>query len=85
MPVVEGKVADQFPSAGTTAFGWGSKDHHPRSPSLIKILDILETMNWEANNADNLFVIRDRKLAERYTMDWQQLERHPEAYEGRQR
>jgi phosphatidylserine/phosphatidylglycerophosphate/cardiolipin synthase-like enzyme len=142
MPVVEGKVADQFPSAGTTAFGWGSKDRYPRSPSLIKILDILDnhelrmshflsslhsfilrcrsmltqelgisvkidaqhaiahnkvmiidgktvitgsfnfTKAAEENNAENLLVIRDKKLADQYTKNWQEHDKHSEVYVG---
>ena len=39
----------------------------------------------EENNAENLLVIRDKKLAERYTMNWQEHERHSEVYVGRGR
>ena len=38
----------------------------------------------EEKNAENLLVIRDRKLAERYIKNWQEHERHSEVYEGRQ-
>ena len=34
----------------------------------------------EENNAENLLVIRDKKLAERYTQNWQEHERHSEVY-----
>ncbi|MCJ7645597.1 phospholipase D family protein [bacterium] len=37
----------------------------------------------EEKNAENLLVIRDRKLAELYTKNWQEHERHSEGYEGR--
>lgn len=37
----------------------------------------------EEKNAENLLVIRDRKLAELYTKNWQEHERHSEAYAGR--
>jgi phosphatidylserine/phosphatidylglycerophosphate/cardiolipin synthase-like enzyme len=39
----------------------------------------------EANNAENLLVMRDRKLAERYIKNWQEHERHSEVYVGRGR
>jgi len=37
----------------------------------------------EENNAENLLVIRDKKLAERYTKNWQEDERHSEVHRGR--
>jgi len=39
----------------------------------------------EENNAENLLVIRDKKLAERYTRNWQDHERHSEVYAERAR
>lgn len=36
----------------------------------------------EEKNAENLLVIRDRKLAELYTRNWQEHEGHSEAYAG---
>ena len=39
----------------------------------------------EESNAENLLVIKDRKLAERYTKNWQEHEKHSEVYEGRGR
>jgi phosphatidylserine/phosphatidylglycerophosphate/cardiolipin synthase-like enzyme len=39
----------------------------------------------EENNAENLLVIRDKKLSEQYTENWQEHERHSEVYEGRGR
>jgi phosphatidylserine/phosphatidylglycerophosphate/cardiolipin synthase-like enzyme len=38
----------------------------------------------EQNNAENLLVIRDRKLAEQYTKNWQEHEGHSEVYGGKQ-
>jgi len=35
--------------------------------------------NW----AENLLVIRNRKLAERYIRNWQEHEKHSEVYAGR--
>jgi phosphatidylserine/phosphatidylglycerophosphate/cardiolipin synthase-like enzyme len=37
----------------------------------------------EENNAENLLVIRDKKLAEKYIKNWQEHERHSEVYGGR--
>ena len=37
----------------------------------------------EENNAENLLVIRDRKLAERYIKNWQEHDKHSEVYVGR--
>jgi len=37
----------------------------------------------EESNAENLLVIRDKKLAERYIKNWQEHERHSEVYGGR--
>jgi phosphatidylserine/phosphatidylglycerophosphate/cardiolipin synthase-like enzyme len=39
----------------------------------------------EENNAENLLVIRDKNLAERYTKNWQEHDRHSEVYAGRER
>jgi phosphatidylserine/phosphatidylglycerophosphate/cardiolipin synthase-like enzyme len=39
----------------------------------------------EENNTENLLVIRDKKLAERYMKNWQEHERHSEVYVGRAR
>jgi len=39
----------------------------------------------EEKNAENLLVIRDRKLAERYMKNWHEHERHSEVYVGRER
>ena len=39
----------------------------------------------EENNAENLLVIGDKKLAERYTKNWQEHDRHSEVYLGRGR
>jgi ABC-type branched-subunit amino acid transport system ATPase component len=37
----------------------------------------------EKNNAENLLVIRDKKLAEQYIKNWQEHERHLEVYTAR--
>jgi phosphatidylserine/phosphatidylglycerophosphate/cardiolipin synthase-like enzyme len=37
----------------------------------------------EENNAENLLVIHDKKLAERYIKNWQEHDRHSEVYVGR--
>jgi len=37
----------------------------------------------EGNNAENLLVIRDKKLAELYTKNWQGHAEHSEVYAGR--
>jgi phosphatidylserine/phosphatidylglycerophosphate/cardiolipin synthase-like enzyme len=39
----------------------------------------------EENNAENLLVIRERKLASAYTKNWQEHEKHSEVYGGRGR
>ncbi len=39
----------------------------------------------EENNAENLLVIHDKKLAERYVRNWQEHERHWETYGGKGR
>ena len=36
----------------------------------------------EENNAENLLVIGDKKLAERYTENWKEHEKHSEVYAG---
>ena len=36
----------------------------------------------EENNAENMLVIKDKKLAERYIRNWQEHERHSEIYKG---
>jgi phosphatidylserine/phosphatidylglycerophosphate/cardiolipin synthase-like enzyme len=37
----------------------------------------------EEKNAENLLVIHDKKLAERYTKNWQDHAQHSEAHIGR--
>ena len=39
----------------------------------------------EEKNAENLLVIRDKKLAERYIKNWQEHAQHSEVYVGRGR
>ena len=41
------------------------------------------TKSAEENNAENLLMIHDKKLAERYTENWEEHERHSEVYLGR--
>ena len=41
------------------------------------------TKATEENNAENLLVIRDKKLAERYTKNWAEHAEHSEVYGGR--
>ena len=40
------------------------------------------TKNAEENNAENLLVIHDKKLALLYTKNWQEREKHLNAYVG---
>jgi len=40
------------------------------------------TKNAEENNAENLLVIHDKKLALLYTKNWQEREKHSDAYVG---
>ncbi len=37
----------------------------------------------EESNAENLLVIKDKRLADRYIKNWKEHERHSEVYEGR--
>jgi phosphatidylserine/phosphatidylglycerophosphate/cardiolipin synthase-like enzyme len=39
----------------------------------------------EEKNAENLLVIRDKKLAEQYIKNWKEHDRHSEVYTGRGR
>ena len=39
----------------------------------------------EERNAENLLIIHDKKLAERYIKNWQEHNRHSEVYQGRGR
>ena len=39
----------------------------------------------EDNNAENLLIIHDKKLAERYIKNWQEHDKHSEIYVGRGR
>jgi phosphatidylserine/phosphatidylglycerophosphate/cardiolipin synthase-like enzyme len=47
--------------------------------------DLRFTKAAEENNAENLLVIHDRKLVERYTRNWQEHERHSDEYVGKRR
>lgn len=37
----------------------------------------------EENNAENLLIVQDKKLAERYIKNWQEHAKHSEVYSGR--
>jgi phosphatidylserine/phosphatidylglycerophosphate/cardiolipin synthase-like enzyme len=39
----------------------------------------------EENNAENLLIIYDKKLASTYTKNWEEHAQHSEVYEGRGR
>ena len=39
----------------------------------------------EENNVENLIVIHDKKLAERYTKNWREHDIHSDVYGGRRR
>ncbi len=39
----------------------------------------------EESNAENLLVIKDKKLADLYMKNWQEHEKHSEEYVGRER
>jgi phosphatidylserine/phosphatidylglycerophosphate/cardiolipin synthase-like enzyme len=43
------------------------------------------TKSAEENNAEDLLVIHDKALAERYTKNWEEHIRHSEVYHGRGR
>jgi phosphatidylserine/phosphatidylglycerophosphate/cardiolipin synthase-like enzyme len=68
-------------------------DQHAIAHNKVMVIDgdtfITGSFNFteaaEENNAENLFVIHDRKLAERYIKNWQEHERHSEVYVGRGR
>ncbi len=62
--------------------------HHAIAHNKVMIIDgeavITGSFNFtkaaEESNAENLLVIKDRKLAERYIRNWEEHERHSEAY-----
>ena len=68
-------------------------DPHAIGHNKVMIIDgesvIMGSFNFtkaaEESNAENLLVIRERKLAERYIKNWQEHERHSEVYAGRDR
>ncbi len=63
---------------------------HPIAHNKVMIIDgetvFTGSFNFtkaaEENNAENLLVIRDGKLAERYIKNWQEHGRHSEVYNG---
>jgi phosphatidylserine/phosphatidylglycerophosphate/cardiolipin synthase-like enzyme len=68
-------------------------DKHAIAHNKIMIIDaetvITGSFNFtkaaEESNAENLLVIHDKTLAERYTKNWLEHDRHSEVYEGRGR
>lgn len=68
-----------------------NEDQHAIAHNKVMIIDgetvITGSFNFtkaaEENNAENLLVIRDPKLAELYTKNWQEHERHSEVYVAR--
>jgi phosphatidylserine/phosphatidylglycerophosphate/cardiolipin synthase-like enzyme len=85
---------DQYSSA-TFLFNAGIPtkidSQHALAHNKVMIIDgetvITGSFNFtkaaEEKNAENLLVIRDKKLAERYIKNWQEHEKHSEVYEGR--
>jgi len=65
--------------------------HHAIAHNKIMVIDgavvLTGSFNFtkaaENNNAENLLVIRDPQLAERYTANWKEHQMHSEAYGGR--
>jgi phosphatidylserine/phosphatidylglycerophosphate/cardiolipin synthase-like enzyme len=61
---------------------------HAIAHNKVMVIDgetvITEAFNFtkaaEENNAENLLVIHDRKLAEQYTKNWREHDRHSEGY-----
>ena len=47
--------------------------------------DPIFTKGAEEKNAENLLVIRDKALAEKYVQNWQEHAKHSENYERRAR
>jgi phosphatidylserine/phosphatidylglycerophosphate/cardiolipin synthase-like enzyme len=43
------------------------------------------TKSAEENNAENLLIIYDKKLASAYTKNWQEHDKHSEVYGGREK
>jgi phosphatidylserine/phosphatidylglycerophosphate/cardiolipin synthase-like enzyme len=64
---------------------------HAIAHNMIMVIDgetvITGSFNFtkaaEEHNAENLLVIRDQGLAEKYTANWKAHAEHSEAYEGR--
>ena len=67
------------------------KTRHPHWLSGLNLLkwdgSITERVSnaAEESNAENLLVIHDRKLAERYINNWQEHAQHSEVYAGLKR
>jgi phosphatidylserine/phosphatidylglycerophosphate/cardiolipin synthase-like enzyme len=66
---------------------------HTKAHNKVMVIDgatvITGSFNFtraaEEKNAENLLIIRDKALAERYTKNWQDHAGHSEAYAGRAR
>jgi phosphatidylserine/phosphatidylglycerophosphate/cardiolipin synthase-like enzyme len=66
---------------------------HAIAHNKVIIIDGETVITWsfnftkaaEENNAENLLVIHDRKLAEQYIENWQEHERHSDVYPGLKR
>lgn len=51
-------------------------------PPYLQVNEFQFTKAAEENNAENLLVIRDKKLAQGYVRNWQEHEKHSEVYVG---
>jgi phosphatidylserine/phosphatidylglycerophosphate/cardiolipin synthase-like enzyme len=66
---------------------------HAKAHNKVMVIDgetvITGSFNFtkaaEENNAENLLIIHDKKLASLYTKNWQELAEHSEVYAGRRR
>jgi phosphatidylserine/phosphatidylglycerophosphate/cardiolipin synthase-like enzyme len=64
------------------------ENHYPKSiidGEVVMTGSFNFTKAADENNAENLLVIHDKKLAERYIENWQEHDRHSEVYTGRER
>jgi phosphatidylserine/phosphatidylglycerophosphate/cardiolipin synthase-like enzyme len=88
------KKTDQYSSADFLAnSGMSVKidSVHAIAHNKVMIIDgetvITGSFNFtkaaEENNAENLLVIRDKRLADRYTKNWEEHAKHSEVYTGK--
>lgn len=71
--------------------GMGTDSAHAIAHNKVMVIDgetvITGSFNFtkaaEGNNAENLLIINDRKLASLYTKNWQNHAKHSEVYAGR--